>query len=333
MLTCLIFSPQGTSPVSGSGIDLSGTDFSSTQYLGLIASQNIVADPTSAEFQTFVETDPIYRWFVAGETEMMGSCANGPLKGANGTAVDALTTNLIQSATSPWCTKFSEPFETMENRTQQYFARLWYDLLVDSPSFLNLTQGKFNNRNLGSSKCNMHLLFYAFFSPLLLGSSDPYTWTLGEGCGYDLGGRRFSYNSGDPNDPAFQEKLMKSASGELYYVDEGSSVGPIDRDLLIGGFEPESFSPENPLTSVSVLQSLYPALLADGIVKRLSNCNRPGGPIEISVEDAKEVLYRYKKAFEDAWTRGWDSENSEDEVQFVGFFDGKFPRFFLLRRV
>jgi hypothetical protein len=73
---------------------------------------------------------------------MTASCTNGPLLGTNGTALDTLSASLIQTATDPWCTEFSDPFETTETRTQQHFARLWYDLLVDSPSFLNLTQGK-----------------------------------------------------------------------------------------------------------------------------------------------------------------------------------------------
>jgi hypothetical protein len=160
------------------------------------------------------------------------------------------------------------------------------------------------------------------FSLPMLGSSDPYTWTLGEGCGYELGGERFSYKAGNGSDPTFQEYLMANASGELYYIDEGTSVGPIARNLLIGGLEPQSFSPTNPLTKVAVIQSFYPALRPKGIVQRVSNCNRPDGPIDISVKDAEEVLYRFKEAFEDSWTRGWDSEKTEDEVQFVGFFDG-----------
>ena len=54
----------------------------------------------------------------------------------------------------------------------------------------------------------------------------------------------------------------------------------------------------------------------------LQNCNRPQGSIEISVEDAEEILYKFKEKFEDAWTKGWDKD-SQGEVQFVGFFDGK----------
>ena len=59
----------------------------------------------------------------------------------------------------------------------------------------------------------------------------------------------------------------------------------------------------------------------DGIVERVMNCNRPQGSINITVEDAEEILKLFKEKFEDAWTVGWDDDSS-GEVAFVGFFDG-----------
>jgi len=288
---------QGNSPVSGSGIDMSGTEFSALDYITSIRSQGnatATVDIKSADWQSLVETDPIFRWFNAGETPMTAGCSNGRLKGTNGLgALDGVIEELIQGATGPWCTKFNEPFNETRTFTQQYFARMWFDLLADSPSFLNLTQG----------------------------SSNPYTWTLGQGCGYSLAGQRFSYSAGDGSNQTFQEYLMANASGELYYIDEGETIGPIERTLLIGGLEPPNFSPTNPLTKVSVVQSLYPALRPDGIVERVSNCNRPDGPIDISEADAKEMLFQFKKAFEKTWSRDWDTVDPDDQVQFVGFFD------------
>jgi len=289
---------QGNSPVSGSGLNLNGTEFNSTQeyFDELRSTNNTLVDPSSQRWKETVESDPVYRWFIAGETEMAGSCSNGELKGTTGTVYDLLSASLVQDATDPWCTKFNDPFESFENRTQQHFARMWFDLLVDSPAFLNLKQG----------------------------DSDPYSWTLGQGCGYDLGGQRFSYDPEDDKiaaDVMFQEYLMANASGELYYIDEGEFVGPIERTLVMGGLEPKDFSPTNPLTEVSVAQTLYSGLVPEGIVERVKNCNRPGGPIDISVADAEEVLFQFKKKFEDTWTRGWDSESSKDNVLFYGFFD------------
>jgi hypothetical protein len=113
------------------------------EYLDQIRSSNTSADPESTSWIEKVESDPIYRWFIAGETTMAAGCSNAPLKGTTGSAFDIISATLIQTATDPWCTKYNKPFEKIENRTQQYFAKMWFDLLVDSPSFLNLRQGKF----------------------------------------------------------------------------------------------------------------------------------------------------------------------------------------------
>ena len=150
---------------------------------------------------------------------------------------------------------------------------------------------------------------------LVQGDSDPYIWTTGQGCGYSLGGGRPSYNTS-------QEKIFEYASGQLYYIDEGESVGAIDRNLLMGGVEPSNWTSDYHLEKVSVVQAIYPALVPEEIVKRVQNCNRPNGTLDISLEDAEEVLYRFKEKFEDTWTRGWD-DDSDGDIKFVGFFDGK----------
>jgi hypothetical protein len=53
-------------PVSGSGIDMSADIFSLTSYLNM--TQDGFADPSSPEWQTMVETNPIYAWFMASLT-------------------------------------------------------------------------------------------------------------------------------------------------------------------------------------------------------------------------------------------------------------------------
>lgn len=196
----------------------------------------------------------------------------------------------MQGATQMWCTPYNMPFETSETRTQQHFARMWYDLLVDSPSFLNLVQGQ----------------------------STPYTWTTGQGCGYHLGGSRVAYNDVVANSTSGLDDLYEATRGELYYVDEGESIGAIDKHLLIGGSLSGDDGPGN-----TVIQTIYPAAIPQDIVERVQNCNRPQGSIEISLKDAEEVLYRFKEKFEETWTKGWD-DDSQGDVQFVGFFDGTF---------
>lgn len=167
---------------------------------------------------------------------------------------------------------------------------MWYDLLIDSDGFLSITEGV----------------------------DDPYTWTTGQGCGYVLQGERDSYTN------RTDEEILAMASRELYYIDEGESVGAIDRSLLIGDTIPGilEYSAENPLQKVGVIQALYAGLLPPAIVDRVRNCNRPGGPVDITEEDAKIILKDFKKAFEDNWSEGWDDPDAGD-VQFVIFTDDR----------
>jgi hypothetical protein len=168
------------------------------------------------------------------------------------------------------------------------FARMFYDLMIDSPGFLNLVQGE----------------------------DDPYTWTTGQGCGYSLSGERDKYTN------QTDENILLRASRELYYIDEGETVGVVDRNLLLGGVTPRvgNYSFEDPLQEVGVLQTLYVGLLPKKIVDRVKNCNRPGGSIDITVDEAEDILRNYKEAFEDSWSEGWN-DNDKGEVQFVIFTD------------
>jgi len=166
---------------------------------------------------------------------------------------------------------------------------MFFDLMADSAGFLNLEQGQ----------------------------DDPYTWTIGQGCGYSLAGAR------DPYTDVSTESILYNASRELYFIDEGVSLGALDRNLLIGGSTPAvgDYDFENPLQEVHVMQSLYIAATPQRIVDKVKNCNRPSGPIDITEDDAKEILTKWKEAFTDVWSQDWDDDDSDSEVKFVGFFD------------
>lgn len=196
-------------------------------------------------------------------------------------------------ASQSWCTPFNvpnpmNPGPPGTDYSKQHFAKMWYDLLISSPGFLDVKQGE----------------------------DDPYSWTNGAGCGYSLGGSRFSYTNQSDED------ILLGASREVFNIDEGTSLGPVDRNLLIGGSTPGigEYDQENPLSEVRVLQSIYAALLPTDLIQRVKNCNRPGGAVDITIEDAEEILYRYKEAMEESWVEGWDDDQA-GEVQFVGFFD------------
>jgi hypothetical protein len=160
-------------------------------------------------------------------------------------------------------------------------------------------------------------LFTDAFLELKQGVDDPYTWTTGKGCGYSLQGERHPYTNKSESD------ILYNASRELYYVDEGVSLGPVDRHLLMGGVDPiiEEYSPDNPLKKVSVIQTIYFGLVPETIVDRVKNCNRPGGAIkDMTKDEAEEILERYKEAMENRWSKNWDDDSAGD-VQFVIFSD------------
>jgi len=294
----------GDLPVGGSGVDMSGNLLSSTLYMDLenvgepewspLYTNGAFMDPVTPDprWTVFVESDPIYKWFIAEQTPMTSHCGNGNLTGTK-TGIAQIDTEtsigLATAVTQRWCTKFSVPNEVDGTVNKQHFAKMWYELLIDSGAFLGITQGV----------------------------SDPYVWTSGNGCGYTLGGSRYSYTN------QTEKQILNASSRLLYTIDEGVSAGAIDRNLIIGGATPAIGKADysNPLETVSVLQNLYVLLRGEAIPDRVRNCNRPGGPINITTEDAEQILYDFKKAFEENWVAGWDDPNN-GEVQFVGFFDG-----------
>jgi len=297
---------EGTSGVSGSGIDLTGTLLSMSAYVDIAtisdpANWNPIFVQTGGFPDTtsdpawigYVESDPVYKWFMASFEPADETCVNNALTGSQtgNPQYDGLTAVVMGGASQSWCTKFdipnAEDAGVEGSYTKQHFAVMWYDLFIDE--FLSLKQGV----------------------------DDPFSWTLGQGCGYSLTGERSPYTNVTETD------ILSEASRVLYYIDEGTSVGPIDQNLLLGGTEPavNEVSVDNPWKKISVVQSLYVATVPKNMVKRVQNCNRPGGPIEDMTEDeAEDILEEYKEKFEDTWAEGWDDDN-DGEVQFVIFTD------------
>ena len=194
------------------------------------------------------------------------------------------------TVSSQWCTKYNVPFQDDETYTKTHFAKMFYDFLIASDQFLGITKGK----------------------------SNPYMWTSGNGCDYSLGGSR------DPYTNVTTKDILTHASRELYFLDEGVAIGAVDRSLLIGGASPAigEYNFSNPLTGVTVIQTIYVSITSEQIVDRVKNCNRPSGALNITVKDANEIILSYKRAFESAWSAGWDN-GDDGEIQFVGYYDCK----------
>lgn len=289
----------GSHPVGGSGVDMSAPinsvieyfdatnyaqDTWSPYYQRISFTDPVIQDPL---WSSLVDRNPIYAWFMAGETEMTAHCGNDDLPGSmtGNAAVDGGTAMLAIGLTKKWCTEYNVPFETDATYTKQHFARMWYDQMKDS--ILGVKQGE----------------------------DSSYSFTLGVSCNdYVLGGERPSYTN------ASDATILNKASDNLYFFDEGLSLGTVDKNLLMGKTVP-ALSEQSPLESVGVMQTLYIALSEmSNIVDRVKNCNRPGGPVEISERDAEKILGLFKEGFDETWSKGWDDE-SDGEVQFVSFFD------------
>jgi len=298
---------EGTSGVSGSGINMAGELLSMAFYTDILNVQNPPAwnplwdglggfptDPLNHPvYQQTVLGDPTYNWFMAVYETQDSICQNNNLTGTQTqvVALDVGSAFAMQEATQNWCTKHDVPNKDNSGRetsyTKQHFSIMWYDLFIDT--FLGIEQGV----------------------------DSPFTWTLGQGCGYSLAGERDQY--ADSNETS----VLASASEILYYIDEGTSVGPIDRNILIGGANPsiEEISSENPLEEATVIQSLYAIAFPENVVKKVKNCNRPGGAIEdMNAAEAEEILENFKEEMEKIWVKGWNDDN-DGEVQFVYFSD------------
>ncbi len=165
-----------------------------------------------------------------------------------------------------------------------HFVKMWYNLLLDN-NFLGITQGE----------------------------DDPYSWTNGNGCGYDLGGERYSYNQTDVT----ESDILGNFTGDLYFLDEGSSIGALDKSLLIGGVNSDE---SGTYESVTTFQNIYPMAIPENVIERVSHCNRPGGGVDITTDDAVEILESFKRQMVDIWSAGWDN-STDGNVQFTAFFD------------
>lgn len=293
--------PGFNSPVGGSGLDLSGQIQSMSAHLDAGNAGNLEVwapgspDPNSDGWIKLVESDPIYKWFMAGEEETIAGklsfllfssfvicliSSHNVLTGCGNIQPNPL---LLPST---WCTDHNKPRteDGPASMNKLHFVKMWYNLLLDN-NFLGITQGE----------------------------DDPYSWTNGNGCGYDLGGERYSYNQTDVT----ESDILGNSTGDLYFLDEGSSIGALDKSLLIGGVNSDE---SGTYESVTTFQNIYPMAIPENVIERVSHCNRPGGGIDITTDDAVEILESFKRQMVDIWSAGWD-DSTDGNVQFTAFFD------------
>lgn len=125
------------------------------------------------------------------------------------------------------------------------------------------------------------------------------------------------------------EVLLAAVSETCYNWDEGLVLPEVYHIMTMGGTKPNSqdeVSSSSPYSRVKATQSIYYFLHQDKIKTRLASGERPGGDIIVSTSDAEEILYRFKKKFENTFSQGWNNDKSGD-IQFTAFTDGKTTSF------
>ena len=124
-------------------------------------------------------------------------------------------------------------------------------------------------------------------------------------------------------DPSIEICSVSPRSGDFIFVLCFMSYSIVFFSFgIVGGVEPPigEYNKENPLKKVTVIQSIYSGLLPGDIVDRVKNCNRPGGAINLTEDEAQDILREYKEAFENNWAEGYNDPN-DGEIQFVLFSD------------
>jgi len=140
-------------------------------------------------------------------------------------------------------------------------------------------------------------------------------------------------------DPATGEILMNvsevlaTASAPCYGWDNGALLPAIQPLLIYGSPTPSDYSEENHLTSLDAVQHYHTMHVPEGFMNKLRSSNRPDGAIDLSYDDAVEVLERMKERFEDVMTAGWNDRNAghvehtlfADDAGTVGTFGRSLP--------
>ncbi|CAK0856562.1 unnamed protein product [Prorocentrum cordatum] len=119
------------------------------------------------------------------------------------------------------------------------------------------------------------------------------------------------------------------ASGDIY----GWSEGAYPRQLMMGKTIPDilEYDTANPLTSVLALKTTYFFEVADTFRAKVASPYRAQGPsghapVNISVDDALEVVGRFKKRMEEAWNFDRGSDDLNKYHSFTEAYRGTFWR-------
>mmetsp|Transcript_43275 Transcript_43275/g.101796 ORF Transcript_43275/g.101796 Transcript_43275/m.101796 type:complete len:1177 (+) Transcript_43275:59-3589(+) len=117
-----------------------------------------------------------------------------------------------------------------------------------------------------------------------------------------------------------EEEVLAAASGDCYMFDGGALLPPVQPLLVFGNPQPADFNATNPLTHVVATQDVYGFLTPKTILPKMKLEKRPGGPVNVTMDQAEKALEEMKEQWENVMSAGWDDPSS-GEVSTTAFTD------------
>jgi hypothetical protein len=102
--------------------------------------------------------------------------------------------------------------------------------------------------------------------------------------------------------------VLAAASEKCYAWDGGLALPANLNPILYGNPEPSDYNATNKLTTVASLEHIWQFMVPKTIQKRVKT--RPahaGGPLNITLDQANQVLDKFKLAYEKKFSEGWDT--------------------------
>eukprot|EP00450_Noctiluca_scintillans_P003551 CAMPEP_0194489092 /NCGR_PEP_ID=MMETSP0253-20130528/8762_1 /TAXON_ID=2966 /ORGANISM="Noctiluca scintillans" /LENGTH=1111 /DNA_ID=CAMNT_0039329519 /DNA_START=37 /DNA_END=3368 /DNA_ORIENTATION=- len=151
----------------------------------------------------------------------------------------------------------------------------------------------------------------------------PYSWMLGPTLGGELGPMGLPRPTLNDSGALMSEvDVLSTASASCWGWDEGLFLPKVNHYLTHGRTDTTLYNGTLPLAHLDAVQTYLLMRPPTAIKERLSSTAaatyRPGGAVNVTLDQAKEVLFQFKKIMEETYTGDWESSS---DVLFLGWSD------------
>eukprot|EP00930_Biecheleria_cincta_P035013 TRINITY_DN24123_c0_g1_i1.p1 TRINITY_DN24123_c0_g1~~TRINITY_DN24123_c0_g1_i1.p1 ORF type:complete len:1203 (-),score=150.86 TRINITY_DN24123_c0_g1_i1:144-3752(-) len=162
------------------------------------------------------------------------------------------------------------------------------------------------------------LVSIALRTALQLNGKSPYTWQMGVNL-FPQGYPRPSLVN--PNGSYMTDaEVLATVSGTCYAWDEGQAIPPINKYLALAGYSKAN----TPMQETDAVQNVFLFKTPEAIQTLLKSgtaaLHRPGGALNITLDQAKEALSQFKSKFERFFSQGW-KDSKHGDVEFTAWSD------------